>query len=290
MLFEGARAAGLDFQKLLMSYLIAVTGKGGVGKTTTAALLINRLIERNCKPVLAVDADPNTCLDTALGVTAQKTVGGVREEARQIAAKGLSVGISKQELLEMKIAECLVEAKNFDLIAMGRPEGPGCYCYANSVLKSVLNEISSNYPYVVLDNEAGLENLSRRIVQEVDLLIMVADPSQMGLETVKRLHGLACEMEMKYKQLAIIVNRLRNQELPSYVHHVKAVTGAGYVVGLPDDVELAEIAENGKSISMLSPGNNVIKQVDEFLTKVFAGVQAPLRGEPIRYVRGIAAL
>jgi CO dehydrogenase maturation factor len=251
-----------------MSYLIAVTGKGGVGKTTTASLLINRLIERNCKPVLAVDADPNTCLDTALGVTAIKTVGGVREEAREIAAKGMSIGISKQELLEMKIAECLVEAKDFDLIAMGRPEGPGCYCYANNVLKSVLMEISTHYPYVVLDNEAGLENLSRRIVQEVDLLIMVTDPSQMGLETVKRLHSLACEMEMKYKQLAIIVNRLRKRELPAYVHELKVATGADFIIGLPANEKLAELAENGQSIGELAHDNEVIKQIDEFLNNV----------------------
>jgi CO dehydrogenase maturation factor len=182
----------------------------------------------------------------------------------------------------MKIAECLVEAKDFDLIAMGRPEGPGCYCYANNVLKSVLAEISSSYPYVVLDNEAGLENLSRRIVQEVDLLIMVADPSQMGLETVKRLHGLAREMEMKYKQLAIIVNRIRGLELPKYVNDIQVAAGADFVVGLPDDVQLAELAENGQSIWKLPHENIVIKKVDEFLTKVFAGVQAPRRGEPIK--------
>jgi CO dehydrogenase maturation factor len=114
-------------RKRRMSYLIAITGKGGVGKTTIAALLIDRLIKRGCKPVLAVDADPNTCLDAALGVSVAKTVGGVREEAREIAGKGMAAGISKQELLEMKIAHCMVEADDFDLIAMGRPEGPGCY-------------------------------------------------------------------------------------------------------------------------------------------------------------------
>ncbi|MDQ1351174.1 MAG: family ATPase [Acidobacteriota bacterium] len=270
----------LDFQKLQMSYLIAVTGKGGVGKTTIAALLINRLIARNRKPVLAVDADPNTCLDAALGVSVQKTVGGVREEAREIASKGMSIGISKQELLEMKIAECLVEAKDFDLIAMGRPEGPGCYCYANNVLKSVLAEISSNYPYVVLDNEAGLENLSRRIVQEVDLLIMAADPSRMGLETIKRLHGLAREMDLKYKQLAIIVNRLRGNELPAYINDIKVVTGAEFVVGLPDDGELAELAESGKNIEMISPDNILIKQIDELLTKVFGSTFLQKGGPP----------
>ena len=253
-----------------MSNLIAITGKGGVGKTTIAALLIQGLIRRNCKPVLAVDADPNMCLDAALGVKAVDTVGGVREEAREIAGKGMAVGVSKQELLEMKIAGCLVEANDFDLIAMGRPEGPGCYCYANNVLKSVLVEISSHYPFVVLDNEAGLENLSRRIVQKVDLLVMVTDPSRQGLETVYRLHALAREMEMKYNRLAIIINRLRRNELPVQAAGMQEKTGADVVLGLPDDAELAEMAERGKSVWLLSPDNGVIKKIDEFLSNVLA--------------------
>ncbi|MGD2089737.1 MAG: AAA family ATPase [Candidatus Aminicenantes bacterium] len=251
-----------------MSYLIAITGKGGVGKTTVAALLIDRLIKKGCRPVLAVDADPNTCLDAALGVTAEKTVGGVREEAREIAGKGMASGISKQQLLEMKIAECLVEADDFDLIAMGRPEGPGCYCYANNVLKSVLTEISKHYPYIVLDNEAGLENLSRRIVQKVDLLVMVADPSQRGIETIKRLHSLALEMETKYQQLAIIINRLRSNELPPRVNELKNQINADFVVGLPDNDRLAALSEQGQPLLDLEPDNPVIEHLDFFIKKL----------------------
>jgi CO dehydrogenase maturation factor len=248
-----------------MSYLVAITGKGGVGKTTIAALLISRLIKKGCQPVLAVDADPNTCLDAALGVTVEKTVGGVREEAREIAGKGMAAGISKQELLEMKIAECMVEAEDFDLIAMGRPEGPGCYCYANNVLKSVLNEISSHYPYVVLDNEAGLENLSRRIIQKVDILIMAADPSLRGLETVRRLHALAQEMDMKYDRLAIIVNRLRSDELPASVNDLKKQINADFVIGLQDNNRLACLEEQGQPLSNLEEENPVIKRLDDFI-------------------------
>ena len=251
-----------------MSYLIAITGKGGVGKTTIAALLIDRLIKKGCKPVLAVDADPNTCLDAALGVSVEKTVGGVREEAREIAGKGMASGISKQQLLEMKIAECLVEAKDFDLIAMGRPEGPGCYCYANNVLKSVLTEISKHYPYVVLDNEAGLENLSRRIVQKVDLLIMVTDPSRRGLETIGRLHALALEMETKYQQLAIIINRLRSNDLPPQVTDLKKQINADFVIGLPDNDQLAALSEQGQPILDLEPGNPMIERLDFFIEKM----------------------
>jgi CO dehydrogenase maturation factor len=254
-----------------MSYLIAITGKGGVGKTTVAALLIDRLIKKDYKPVLAVDADPNTCLDAALGVSVEKTVGGVREEGREIAGKGMASGISKQQLLELKIAECLVEADNFDLIAMGRPEGPGCYCYANNVLKSVLIEIAKHYPYIVLDNEAGLENLSRRIVQKVDLLVMVADPSRRGLETISRLHALALEMETKYQRLAIIINRLRSNELPPQVNELKKQINADFVVGLPDNNQLLVLSEQGQPFLHLEPGNPVVERLDSFIEQLPGG-------------------
>ena len=175
-----------------MSKLIAVTGKGGVGKTTFCALLIKQLLTAGKSPVLAIDADPNSCLDAALGVCVTDTVGRAREEVRSSAGAGAN--ISKRELLRLKLESALVEAKGFDLIAMGRPEGEGCYCYANNVLKEVIVEISSQYPWVVLDNEAGLENLSRRIVQKVDLMVLVSDASNAGLQTLLRLHELAGEM------------------------------------------------------------------------------------------------
>jgi CO dehydrogenase maturation factor len=247
-----------------MSYFIAVTGKGGVGKTTVAALLSILAIRRGCRPILAVDADPNTCLDSALGVITVKTIGGIREEAREIAGKGLLSGISKQELLALKIRECLVEADDFDLIAMGRPEGPGCYCYANNVLKSVLDEISSHYPMVVLDNEAGLENLSRRIVQKVNLLALVSDPSKRGMDTVRRLHALAREMDVRFDRLAIIINRIRKDAHDSVVAELKADIGADYVVSLPEDPELAEMGECGKSLRAISPGNAVVGKLGAF--------------------------
>jgi len=251
-----------------MSFKIAITGKGGVGKTTVAGLITLRLIAHGNKPVLAIDADPNTCLDAALGVKVAKSVGSIREDAREAAGKGMSGGISKQQLIELKIAESLVEAEDFDLIAMGRPEGPGCYCYANNVLKSVLAEIASNYPYVVLDNEAGLENLSRRIVQNVDLLLMVTDPSQKGMETVKRLHALANEMGIEYKKLAVIVNRLRSENLPNRISEISKQVCADLLIGLPDDPELAITAENGVSLNLLSNGNRVVKELDGFVGDV----------------------
>ena len=251
-----------------MSFTIAITGKGGVGKTTVAGLLVSRLIGRGCSPVLAVDADPNTCLDEVLGVKVSSTVGGVREEARQAAAKGLAAGVSRQQLLEMRIAESLVEADEFDLIAMGRPEGPGCYCYANNVLKDVILKLSRNYPYVVIDNEAGLENLSRRIVQAVNLLVMVTDPSRKGRQTVGRLHQLAREMDVRYERLAIIVNRLPDGSLPRGADELSARTGAEFIIGLPEDAELLDASQRGESLLHLPATNAVARKMEELLTAV----------------------
>jgi len=248
-----------------MSRLIAVTGKGGVGKTTVAALLVMRLLQRGCRPVLAVDADPNTCLDAALGVTLVKTVGGVREDARQFTQDGTVRGMDKKRFLELRIAESLVESDDFDLLAMGRCEGPGCYCYANNVLKAVLKTMVSKYPYVVLDNEAGLENLSRRIVNKVSLLVIVTDPSIRGFETIRRLHKLSGEMEITYDRLAIVVNRLRRQELPAGAEELRIATGADIIVGIPEDDNILAISEKNGNLRNLSPDNPVLTGMDKII-------------------------
>lgn len=251
-----------------MSYLIAIGGKGGVGKTTVAGLVVSRLIAGGREPVLAVDADPNTCLDAVLGVEARVTVGGVREQARQIAGQGLATGVAKQHLLEMKIAESLVEADCFDLIAMGRPEGPGCYCYANNVLRDVLTQMAGHYPYVVLDNEAGLENLSRRLVNTVDLLILVTDPSRRGVDTLRRLHALALEMDIRFRRLVFVVNRLRRDDAPTELTALAAEVGADPVMGLPDDPEIARFGEAGQTLLALPASNPVVQRVDALLASV----------------------
>jgi CO dehydrogenase maturation factor len=154
---------------------------------------------------------------------------------------------------------------------MGRPEGPGCYCYANNVLKQALGEISGQYPYIVLDNEAGLENLSRRIVTRVDVLVIVADPSARGLETVERLWTLAKEMDVGYGRLAIVVNRLRNGELPAAAAELKKKTGADFVLGLADDDEVARFAQEGRTMFELSANNQVAAKLDDFLMQLNLG-------------------
>jgi len=245
-----------------MGYIIAATGKGGVGKTTFCSLLIKNLIAAGKKPVLAIDADPNSCLDAALGVKVANTIGRAREDVK---AEGAAANISTKELLQIKLNESLVEAAGFDLIAMGRPEGAGCYCYANNVLKSVIGELAGQYPYVVLDNEAGLENLSRRIVQKVDVMSLVSDSSNAGLETLKRLYVLANEMEVEYDKLALVINRVRNDRLPVKLEEVTAFTNADYIVALPDDGLVAEFAETSRSFLELPDDNPVNMKVNGFV-------------------------
>jgi len=250
-----------------MSKLIAITGKGGVGKTTICALIIKNLIDSGKTPVLAIDADPNSCLDAALGVTVKETVGRAREDVRTAASSGAN--ISKRELLQLKLEGALVEANGFDLIAMGRPEGEGCYCYANNILKEVIAEISSSYPYVVLDNEAGLENLSRRIVQKVDIMTLVSDASNAGLQTLFRLYELANEMKMSYGKLAIVINRLRGDKLPERINEIREKTRADIIIGLPDNEEIAKFAEESKNFLRISDSNPVYQKIKELAVQLF---------------------
>jgi CO dehydrogenase maturation factor len=248
-----------------MGFLIAITGKGGVGKTTIASIIVRRLLARGRSPVLAVDADPNSCLDMALGIKAEKSIGRIREEAGEEARKGLGAGVSKQDFIRMKIEECLVESADFDYLAMGRPEGPGCYCYANNVLRQALGEISSSYPYMVMDNEAGLENLSRRIAAKPDALVLVTDPSQAGAATVKRLAELAHEMGIEYRKLAVVVNRIRGSGLPESIGGLKEEVGADYLAALPQDDGVARLSETGLPLSDLAGDNRLIAGIDSLL-------------------------
>jgi CO dehydrogenase maturation factor len=261
-----------------MAHTIAIAGKGGTGKTTVAALLVSRLVAAGRTPVLAVDADPNACLDAALGVEVRQTVGRVREQARDLAGQGMGAGVSKQQMLELKIAESLVEADDFDLIAMGRCEGPGCYCYANNVLKRVIEQLAEEYPVVVIDNEAGLENLSRRIVRRVDLLVMVSDPSKAGLTTVARLHELAGEMGLACGSSAIVVNRLRDAELPDGAVALQERTGADLLLALPTDPALAELAERGGSLLGFDGDPKINRQIDRLIAGAGLQQRPPAKG------------
>jgi CO dehydrogenase maturation factor len=233
-----------------MSWTLAITGKGGVGKTTLAALAVRWLVENHREPVLAVDADPNTCLDALLGVQVSSAVGSVREEVRQIVqAQATSTGgMGKQRLLEMKIHQSLAEADSFDLIAMGRPEGPGCYCYANNVLGAAIRRLTDSYPSVVIDNEAGLENLSRRIVQRVDQLLFVTDPSARGLTTARRLYDLAGEMGIDAGAESLVINRVWDDKCLDRARHFFDNTSVRILGGVPDDPDFVRRDADGEPV------------------------------------------
>jgi CO dehydrogenase maturation factor len=249
-----------------MNFALALTGKGGVGKTTLAAMAIRWLGEHDGGPILAVDADPNTCLDTLLGVEVRSTVGRVREDAKQRAQAGPVGGVGKDEWLDLKIQESIVEAEDFDLIAMGRSEGPGCYCYANNVLRGVLDRLAKHYRSIVIDNEAGLENLSRRTVQTVDQMIFVTDPSASGLATVRRLYDLCGEMEISVGTMGVVINRARDARCIERAEALFADTAAQVLGALPEDAEVEEQSVMGRPVYGLSPGNPVYKALGAILS------------------------
>jgi CO dehydrogenase maturation factor len=189
-----------------MATTIAVSGKGGSGKTTLAAMITRFLLEQaNTKSIVVVDADPNACLGLTLGVEPEVTIADIREEAR--AKLPSNTGMDKVRSVEYGIQQAIVEAKGFDLLAMGRPEGPSCYCAVNNMLRKFLDQLSSQYEYVIIDNEAGMEHLSRRTTNNVDLLCIVAEPNTIGSLTAQRIFDLSKKLPIVVKKTGIIWNR-----------------------------------------------------------------------------------
>ncbi|MBU4318918.1 MAG: AAA family ATPase [Proteobacteria bacterium] len=193
-----------------MAYTIALAGKGGTGKTTVAGMLIKYLEKKNKGPILAVDADANANLNEVLGLKVENTLGGAREDMK----KGkVPEGMTKDIFISMKLEEALVEAKGYDLVVMGQPEGAGCYCAANSLLTNFLEKLSGNYPYIVMDNEAGMEHISRLTTKNVDVLLIVTDTSRRGIQAGLRIHELAKGLNIGVKNSYLIINM--NKEEPS---------------------------------------------------------------------------
>lgn len=227
---------------------IAFTGKGGVGKTTIAALALRWFVEHERTPVLAIDADCNANLHELLGISYTATVGGIREEARS-AVKG-DPSLSKQEHLSIQIQKALVEQKGFDFLAMGRPEGPGCYCFANNALRDSIAKLSSSYPYLVVDCEAGLEHVSRRTLLSIDWLITVSDQSLRGLRTAIRIDALVEEMKTRVAHRVLLINRAsRNSALVT--PEQAAVLGQSdfeWIMALPEDPAIAAMDMAGANI------------------------------------------
>jgi len=193
-----------------MATTIAISGKGGSGKTTLAAMIIRLLYEQTSSAILAVDADPNSCLGLTMGVEPEVTVAQIREQARQ--KQPTNEGMDRVRSLEYGLQQAITEAKGFDLLTMGRPEGPDCYCAANNLLRKFLDQLSSAYAFVVIDNEAGMEHLSRRTTNNVDLLCIVAEPSPLGTVTAQRIFELTNTLPIIVKKTGVIWNRSNCEE------------------------------------------------------------------------------
>ena len=249
-----------------MGQVIAVTGKGGVGKTTVAALIVRALVEAKQGPVLAVDADPNLNLDAALGLKAEDTVGNVREEGLDRAA-ALPGGMAKAEFLQLRIQQALVEADGFDLLAMGRPEGPGCYCFANSILRACVDQIGKQYRYVVVDCEAGLEHLSRRTAGDVDVLILLSDPSVRSLDTVKRVTDLVAELKTHVGRMAFAFTRVSGGIPPELIAAAQE-RGLPDPLAIPEDPEVRDLDTRGQPLVSVRPDNPAYQAVKGLLREV----------------------
>ena len=219
-----------------MTIKIAITGKGGTGKTALAALLIRHIVHSDTDHVLlAVDSDSDANLPEALGETVEKTVGDIRETA----IEGLPPDADKMQILESKIYEVLIEKPRYDLLVMGRPDGPGCYCYANNLLRGIMDKVTENYDIVVIDTAAGMEHLSRRIIRNLDYLLVVTDGSRKGLSTAERIRDLVGELDLGFKQIYVVLNKVTSENRDSLTKHASEL-GFAIAGTIPFDTMLAE--------------------------------------------------
>ncbi|MFH0763498.1 MAG: AAA family ATPase [Candidatus Omnitrophota bacterium] len=187
--------------------IIAVNGKGGTGKTTLASFVVAHLIYKKAGSVIAIDADPNSCFADSLGVKSPKTIVGICEEISKDMDK-IPGGMTKDRYIEMRVQESVSEEKNFDCLVMGRPEGPGCYCYVNNLLRGIIEKIISSYDYVVIDNAAGMEHISRRTVGALNKLVLVSDYSVTGVRAAKKIYDLAVELGIRIGAAYLIINKV----------------------------------------------------------------------------------
>jgi len=240
-----------------MTTTIAIAGKGGVGKTTIAALLIKLLAEK--RVVLAIDGDPATNLNFSLGLELNDTVGRVREDmAAEVKSGRFSPTVSKPDYLEMKVAEALVESQGLDLLAMGRPEGPGCYCAANNMLRTCIDRLARNYDFVVMDCEAGMEHISRQTTQDVDILLIVSDPTIRGVTTAARMKELIAEIRTRATKVYLVINRARDG-LSAQVSKVIEDSSLELIATIPEDASIMELEERGVPLTQL-PEDSPLKQ------------------------------
>jgi CO dehydrogenase maturation factor len=220
--------------------VIAVTGKGGTGKTAITAMLIRHLLKDSARKyrILAIDADPDANLADAMGVTVKKTIGDMREFMQQ-SRYTTSPDTDKQALFESKLFEILAEEEGYDLLVMGKPEGSGCYCFVNNLLRGIMDKTVSDYDLTIIDTPAGLEHLSRKTIPDLDILVVVTDESRRGLTTAERIRDLAGEIELRYKELYVVVNKVTTERRQKVLENARGV-GLKVIGTIPYDELLAK--------------------------------------------------
>lgn len=264
-----------------MTTTIALAGKGGVGKTTIAAMVIKYLIQTQPGAVLAIDADPSSNLNMVLGLDLEWTVGDIREglldKVQQSLTAGgaamgtLDGGLTKRDYLDYEIRSALSEGDRFDLIAMGRSEGPGCYCAVNHNLRDVVDSISKNYRYVVIDNEAGMEHLSRRTTRDVQILLIVSDPTQRGIVAAERIAGFRNDLDINIEQTYLILNNMPTGTVPAPLQARIDALGVPLLGTVPRDAQLTEFEFSGRPLVDLGDDSPVYKALAAMCARALAG-------------------
>lgn len=252
-----------------MGKMIAFAGKGGVGKTTLCGLLIQYLCETGKKPILAVDADANSNLNEVLGVEASETLGQIREEIERSATSAASpipAGMTKADYLQMRISDALTEEDDYDLMVMGRSQGQGCYCFVNGLVQTQIQRLQSNYPYIVVDNEAGMEHSSRGLLPKIDIAILVSDCSRRGVQAAGRIAALIRELNFKPEYMGLIVNKAPNGEMdPGTMEEVRK-QGLELLGVVPQDADIYRYDCDGNPVVQLpkdSPVRAALKQITD---------------------------
>ena len=247
-----------------MSFSIALAGKGGTGKTTLAGLLIKYLVKTERTPILAVDADSNANFNEVLGLEFSETLGNAREEMKKGIVPG---GMTKDIFMSMKLEQAIVESKGYDLVVMGQPEGPGCYCAANTLLTGFLEKLTNNYPYIVMDNEAGMEHISRLTTSNTDILLVVSDTSRRGIQAAVRINKLAKNLNIGFGKSYLIINQTKNG-LPEAVANILNAEDLELAGTIPMDDTIYEYDLNGHPTIEMSENSKSVKAAFEIFKKI----------------------
>lgn len=248
-----------------MTRIIAVTGKGGTGKTAITTLLIRHLTKGN-KVVLAVDADPDTNLPETLGCKVHRTIGDVKEFMHE-ERENLPPDVNKQSILESKIYEIIEELPGYDLLVMGRPEGAGCYCYVNNLLRGIMNKLVGNYDVLIIDAEAGLEHFSRKIFRQINDLLVVTDGSRRGLGTAERIRELVEELETDVDHIYVIANKVTDSTRET-ISSTAAELGLELIGMVPLDEMIVQRDLAGQSLMELPEDSPAVKEIENISRKL----------------------